>query len=782
MRVGSVGHADTLLGREFAGYELSEHIADGGMSRVYRARRADGQFDREVAVKISVASLLDERLRERFLQEQQILAGLNHPCIAQLYDAGISVEGWPFIVMELVDGTPIDRFCADVDIDRKVDLLIRVCDALTFAHARLVVHRDIKPGNVLVTRDGEPKLLDFGIAKLLSANASATQVPSLTPRYASPEQLLGQPASVASDVYQVGLLLAEVLHRELVEPPGSLAVAVRRATAGAPTVVNREIGKRLPRELVNIVEKCISPDPVDRYAEVSDVREDFVLYLRGFPVSASGYGRVYRARKFVARNRLALVSATLAATAFVASGVWYLAEVNAARDRAELEAATSSQVTEFLVGLFRSSAPSQRRGEDLTAGQLLERGLERINELDGSPLVHAQLQSALGSVYLDLGDLQTARNLTEHALAVQRRELGEMHPSALATLKNLAAVALLEGALDEAQRLYEEALELHAHSLGDLHEETLDARRGLGSVFRDRGEFAKSADIQEEVVEGYRALGQYESSNGINAITGLAVSTIQAGDPQAAIPYFEEALRLSREVLGPNHPRTISAINNMAVTYQEIGRPAQAVPYSLEAYRSANKVYGNEHHLTIRTAANHSNALREAGQVNEARPFAEQAYEKAIANLPTNHGATDFAITEMGQIELASGNFARAEALFAELLEIEREHLGEAHMYTIGTQLKLASAMAAQDRVNEAAALVEEAVALMHETQGPEHPETLMAEKQLARLRMQQGEIAEARELVQRVLPGLIEHFGEEARQVRETRDLLNDLRSRTDI
>ncbi len=442
-----------VLGREFSGYELCAHIADGGMSRVFRARRVDGRFERDVAVKISPASVGDGALRERFLQEQQILASLNHPYIAQLYDAGISEEGWPYIVMELIDGTPIDQYCTNANLTKKIALMVKICSALSFAHTQLVVHRDIKPGNVLVTSEGEPKLLDFGIAKLLSTDTSMTQTPSLTPRYASPEQLLGQPTGVASDIFQIGLLLAEILNADLIKQPESLSEAIQIAANGIAPALNRGISQSLPKELISIIEQCLRPNPVERYAQVSEVREDLTRYLRGFPVSASGNSRTYRTRKFIRRNMIVLASSAIAAAVFILSGMWYLIEVNDARQRAELEAATSRQVTDFLTDLFRSSAPSQLRGEDLTASQLLERGVERIDqELGDRPMVHAQLQAALGSVYLDLGNYETAKDLLKNAIAVQRQELGEDHPLTLNTLKNLAEVAADAGSLEEAEK------------------------------------------------------------------------------------------------------------------------------------------------------------------------------------------------------------------------------------------------------------------------------------------------------------------------------------------
>jgi len=777
VRERSADDPSSLIGREFSGYGLTSHLADGGMSRVFRARRVDGRFDRDVAVKVSITAPLNDALRDRFLQEQQILAGLNHPGIAQLYDAGVSEEGWPYIVMELVEGLPIDRYSADLGVGSKLRLLVDVCEALSFAHRRLIVHRDIKPGNVLVTRDGQAKLLDFGIARQLTESAATTGALALTPRYASPEQLLGQPAAVASDVYQTGLLLAELLSPELLERPTELGDAIQRASSGAEPVLSRRVGATLPDDLIGIVEQCVRSNPAERYGEISDLRDDLQRYLEGFPVRARGNSRRYRARKFARRNRRLLASAATAAVLFVGSGSWYLLAVTEARNRAEIEAATSREVTEFLAGLFKASSPSEAQGQELTAQQLLARGLERLDEqLADRPRVHARLQSVLGSVYLEVGDYATARDLLAQALKAQRRVLGERHPATIETLRRTASAASSQGALTEAEELYRQVIALAESSFAVDREVLLNARRQLASVLRQQGDFAAAADIQRTIVEDFEAAGRLASLDGIRALTGLAIATMQGGDPPSAIPYFERSLTLSRDTLGSRHPQTLGAINNMGITFQELGRPEEALPYVREAHELSVEVHGADHHRTIFFAINHSNSLRELDRLDEARRLAEPALEAALATLPKTHPATDVAYTGLGQLELAAGNYARAEALLGELLDIERQHLGPQHMYTIGTQLKLASAVEGQGRIDEAAVIVEEAVALMHGTQGPDHQETLLAEKHLAALRAAQGRAEEARNLLLELLPPLSEQLGEQAQQVREVRALLARL------
>ena len=724
-----------LFGRVLGDYEIYAHIADGGMSRVYQARRVDGRFDRDVAVKVSVAGLLDEQFRDRFFQEQQILASLNHPAIAQLYDAGIADEGWPYIVMELVQGVPIDEYCRQISINAKIKLIQEICSALRFAHARLVVHRDIKPANVLVTETGEPKLLDFGIAKLLTTSAAVTQAPSMTPVYASPEQLLGLPASVASDVYQVGLLLAQVLDPKLLNRPTDLMAAIRAASNDAAEILNPQVKRSLPKELVSIVEQCIRAEPEDRYTEVGEIQEDLDRYLRGFPVKASGSSAAYKVRKFVRRNAVYLTTGAAALTAFALSGAWYLSEVNDARNKAQFEAATSREVADFLAGLFSSSSPENLQGADMTAKELLDRGLDRIDEeLADRPKVYAQLQSALGKVYKEIGNYDTAENLLSKAYAMQQRDLGEAHPSTLLTLMQRGSNASLQGDLQEAERIYRKARDLYLETLGPNHMDTLAAYGDLAIIYEHQGQHAAAKNILQEVIDKYRAMDQMNTIEGIKALTRLAVTSAQEGDPLEAIPKFEEALQLSRQLLGPTHIRSIEATNNLGVIYLQSGQLQKSLRYTEQTYKLALKVYGDKHHYSVSAAASHCDTLRQLGLLDEAREAAEYAYTTAKAHLPRFHRATNRAIVELGHVEMASGDYARAESLFLELYQIEQEGFQPDHPFIITTQLSIASAIAAQDRVDEAIDLVSKAVAALQRTQGPDHEKTLAAEKQLAEL------------------------------------------------
>ena len=258
-----------LRGRVIAGYKVGEVVGVGGMGCVLRATRAEGDFDREAAIKVVAASHHTSELARRFRLEVRILAKLTHPSIAQLYDAGVTEEGWPYLIMEYVDGQPIDEYVQQHNLRRseRLELVKQVIDAVQFAHSHLIVHRDIKPSNILVGPDGNPKLLDFGIAKLLEDDSDdATRVRAMTPQYASPEQLLDQPISTASDIYQLGLLIAMIVGGGLPTDGETLPEAIQRCAEGRLLTLPDRMRRSLPAELVLVIEQCLRVDPSERYA------------------------------------------------------------------------------------------------------------------------------------------------------------------------------------------------------------------------------------------------------------------------------------------------------------------------------------------------------------------------------------------------------------------------------------------------------------------------------------------------------------------------------------
>jgi eukaryotic-like serine/threonine-protein kinase len=537
-------------GRRLGAYRLLRQIGQGGMGAVYLAERADQQFEKRVAIKLLPLGLSTGAARERFLAERQILAQLEHPGIARLLDAGIAEDGTPFFVMEYVEGEPIDRYCEwrGLGIAGRVDLFLQVCAAVEYAHRNLVVHRDLKPGNILVTPAATVKLLDFGIAKVLDAGPmSGTTITTqrvgraMTPAYASPEQVRGETITTATDVYALGVLLYHLLAgcppydvqglsptdlervictlEPIAPSAAAMTCAAQSGTAAprAPDAATRR-AHRLRGDLDTIVLMALRKEPERRYRSAAALADDLVLHRQGRPVAARPNRFAYRAGKF-ARRRPGILAVAVAALLIVAGFGSLLAahaerleaernvarveasraeeardraeaertraadaqalaeeernrarseferaeaeadralaaerssrsaqqQAEANRDRAEMEVVKAEQITEFLVGLFEAFDPADSRGENLSARELLERGVAQAERLTGDPQAQANLFEGLDRVHRSLGLYPQAFTLAERSLTLRRGLVGEEHPHVAASLHNLAEVSRLQG-------------------------------------------------------------------------------------------------------------------------------------------------------------------------------------------------------------------------------------------------------------------------------------------------------------------------------------------------
>ncbi|MCH9646866.1 MAG: serine/threonine protein kinase [Deltaproteobacteria bacterium] len=462
-------------GTQLGPYQLLEEIGRGGMAVVYRAQRVDQTFVRQVAIKVLELDLRKET-RDRFEQERQILATLSHPNLATVYDAGVTAGNQPYLVMELVEGEPIDRYCnrRSHPLKERLQLILEVIAAVDHAHRHLVVHRDLKPSNILVTGKGRVKLLDFGIAKLLRDEAMAIDIPSvvpetrsvmrvLTPEFASPEQILGKPITTASDVYQLGLLLFLLLTGEragngidLVEqissrapgrifprPSGVAKIKASEAAHEAPGVRisgldQPKLRRQLAGDLDAIVLKALRPEPEERFGSVTDLARDLNAFLEGRAVAARTGNRRYRLRKFVHRHLFDLAAAAVVLIVLAGLIGGFTLRLQEERNLARREAERAQQVTHFMRGLFEARRPLDSAAEAAVAEKILDRGVRRAeDELGDQPELYAAVMEMIGESYSSLGVQDEALRLLEAALRQKKETYGADH---VATAKAMTAV------------------------------------------------------------------------------------------------------------------------------------------------------------------------------------------------------------------------------------------------------------------------------------------------------------------------------------------------------
>ncbi|MGH7629997.1 MAG: protein kinase domain-containing protein [Gemmatimonadales bacterium] len=602
-------------------YRVVATIGRGGMGAVYLAERADDQYRKRVALKLLPGwSAGDEHRVRRFLDERQILAGLEHPDIARLLDGGITPDGLPWFAMEYVEGVPIDRHCDErgLPIERRLDLFRRVCAAVQYAHRNLVVHRDLKPSNILVSGDGAVKLLDFGIAKLLGGEAASrpaelTQPDEriMTPLYASPEQIRGDPISTASDVYALGVLLYQLLTGRhpwrlstyqphdvaraiLEQEPERPSVAVLHAggvpgrdlpsatpeqVATARGSTPAKLGRRLRGDLDAIVLKAMEKDPRHRYGSAEQLEADARRYLAGVPVAARPANRRYLARKFLRRHRLG-VSAT-AGVAMLVLGFTAITMVQSVRIRRQSEEIAAERdraegMVRSLSTVFRQSVPSPAEGRGVTSREVLDSSAALVErDLSVQPGTRARLLLEMGRVYHELGVGDRARDLLEASVVLWRRSAEDPREFA-STLGALGAVLLERGELEGAERAYQEALALRRNTLGARHSDVARTLNGLAAVRLAQRRFPEAEALSRSALTIDRRQTGDSRVDVAESLRGVARARLAAGDYAEAARLFAEALSLLREGLPEEHRDIAGTTLDLATALRGKGEIAVA--------------------------------------------------------------------------------------------------------------------------------------------------------------------------------------------------------------
>lgn len=689
---------DPDAGRLVGPWRLLRAIGAGGMGRVYQGERADRAFTKQVAVKLLHAGLDTEDILRRFRHERQVLAALEHPGIARLIDGGAAADGAPYLVMEFVDGIPIDRFADErgLTIAERLALFGRVCEAVQYAHSQLVIHRDLKPSNILVTPTGEVKLLDFGIAKVLAGaegdgTITLADTRAMTPRYASPEQIQGEATSTATDIYSLGVVLYELLtasspfgseersrstsERTLASPQRpSAAAALGDSVVAAREGGPRRLARRLAGDLDNIVLMAIRREPERRYGSVEQLADDLRRHLERFPVRARPDTFAYRLRSFGRRHALGIAAAASLLGLLLAFSVLLavqLRQTRAARDRAHQEAAVARQTADFLEGLFRVSNPSEARGRTITAREILDRGAQRIEaDLAEQPQVQGRLLRTIGSVYANLGLHADARPRLERAVALLASPPAADPLELAAALDALANLLRMEGDTRGALARAEEALGLRERALG-AEQLSIAASLNNVAILRTRiGDFEGARTLLTRAVAIRERVEGPEDPDLAVPLYTLANIEFARADYAAARPLYARTLRIWTATLGEDHPRVAAALASLAQIASEEGRHAEAESLQLRVLDITISVYGPEHDETGAALANLALGRKNAGDLAGAHEPAARAVAVLERALGPDHEKVAAALLTLGGLEAASGEPARAEQRYRRAIAI----------------------------------------------------------------------------------------------------------------
>jgi serine/threonine protein kinase/tetratricopeptide (TPR) repeat protein len=781
-------------GQRIGPYTIVREIERGGMGIVFLARRTDGQYDRDVALKVIQNPFEDERQRDRFLGERQIVARLSHPGIAKLFDGGVTTQGLPYFTMEYVDGVPIDAYCDErrLDIAARVRLFTQVCGAVAAAHRGLIVHRDLKPGNVLVTPDGEVKLIDFGIAKALDATSDATCTGGIlfTPDYASPEQVRGEPVTTASDVYSLGALLYQVLtgakpHRFTSRTPSDIERTICEHEPPRPSAVIAALGRetdeaerdrianarrtrpdrlvrRLKGDLDTIVMKTLHKDPSRRYASVDLLLQDLENHLSGHPVLARPDSVLYSAWKFTARHRVTVLAAAvmvISLTVGLAAAMIQARRADAERavaaaerDRARAEAARVTSVSRLLTGIFSLANPSQGRGDTITARDLLDRGAKRIDtELAGDPATQADLFAAVGQVYFNLALFEDAEKVQQRALGLREAAHGSASREVADSLHDLASVQLVRGRYDVAEAGFRKALALRQQLQADPSA-TAATLQGLGEALSEVDRHADAEPILREALALRRKVSA-PPQDMIATLNALALTLHRKGGYAEAEDLFRDAADRGRSASAPITPARVSSVLNLALIVHRFDRNAvEAEPLYKEALALARTLYPNDHPDVATCLSEYARGMREQGRVQEAEAMTRDALAMWQRLYGPKHREVMISTQTLAGIIAQRGRAPEAERLYREALAMGLSLFGESHLLVLGARSAYAAFLEGRGRLDEARAEREAELAAATRQFGESHAVVARAVAALGRHALDRGEVKAAEELFRRAL------------------------------
>ena len=761
----------TLLNTRIGPHRLIRLLGRGGMGDVFLAERDDGQFRHSVALKLARPGLEITESVARFRAERQILAHLTHPNIATLLDGGITEDDRPYLVMQYVDGCPIDEFCDQnrLSIEERLHLFHQVCEAVQFAHQNLVVHRDLKPSNILVTEDGTVQLLDFGIAKLLDTAGSdapltrhATQL--MTPEYAAPEQVRSAAITTMTDIYSLGVLLYVLLtgrppyrlaHRSPTEidsiiceriptrPSDALSAALTTTDSGRsgddqdapnpePPSDPKELAaarglslgrlRRILRgDLDKIVLMALRKEPQRRYQSAEALGEDLRRFLEGRPVAAQNDAVGYRLLKFVLRNRLAVATtavsfvilAVLATTMTIQAAriSRHADELELERDRVQREVEKARQVRVLVNDLFKAVDPHS--GEESPAERLEAASRRIIQDLQGQPELQVELMDEVITIYVNLGRYDAARSMAESALTTRRGYFEPTDPLVAKGLARLGETQFLQGRFAEAETSCRASLELLRAS-PDRPTDTARVLVLLSRVLRSTARYEEAIATANEAHEFFQdAFGEIHASTA-EAIYHLAYAKLYVSGPESAVPLFQRALDIRRQALGDQHPDvawTLVSLAQIAYSQQDLDG---AEPLLEEALAIHQERYGEDHPDLSRTR-------NWVGRVYEARHRYEKAeaeYRKVLdsrkRSLGIEHTATAAAMVSVARLLTRRRQFEEAESLLLEALPAAQARLDSGHPATfrvLGSLVDLYDAWGRPQKSEEYGRILKEATA-----------------------------------------------------------------------
>ncbi len=767
-------------------YTIEQELGRGGMAVVYEAVRNFGPMKQRFALKVIKRGADSDEVVSRFNVERQILASLNHPNIARLYDGGVSEDGRPYFAMEYVDGTPIVDYAREQELTvrQRLKLFIEVCSAVQYAHRNLVVHRDLKPSNILVTRDGQPKLLDFGIAKVMESDRDQVRTRTgsfwLTPDYASPEQVRGLNVTTSSDVYGLGVVLYELLtgrrpfvftrrdplelrrmicdtkpekpssavHRDV--PRDKNRTSVARMIDRRPWSPDR-VARELRGDLDTIILKALRKEPERRYESAEALVADIRRHLHGRPVKARPESARYRMEKFVRRNIRPLAVSAAASVLFLGFTVYHTAQVTRERNLAQVQAEKSNQVATFMSGLLGELRPNVSAGGTVRVEEILARGVDKVaRDLIRQPEVQAQLYDLIGSIYEEYGHYDEAVSVLRQAQALNETFHGMESAERARTLAVLGWTLHKQGQTELGAGHLRRALEIQ-RGLPGLDEEVATTLTSLGWIYHDGDEhdraettFRRVLDMRQRI-HGERHLGVAASFGNL----GFVLRT--QGRFEEAETLYRSALRIARG-LNSEHTELAGALHGLGTLLVADGKLDEGAPYIEEGLAMRRRLFGSDHPQVAESLSNLGMLYKDQGRYQEAREALQESLDMRRELFGAEHRTVANSLNLLGWLYYQWGQYEKAEPLMAEATRQYRSVAGERHSSVASALNKLGLIQTELDEFERAEKSLREAADIRREQGGPASRQLNITLTNLAMMHVAQDSLLSAERILSDVL------------------------------
>jgi len=736
-----IKHED-LIGTVIGAYKLTQLLGKGGMGAVYLAERTDGQFKHSVAIKLILAGSSNTEIYTRFVQERQILAGLAHEHITRLYDGGVTKDGVPYLIMEYVDGVSITEYCDQnrLSITERLELFKSVCSAAQYAHKNLIVHRDLKPDNILITRSGEVKIMDFGIAKIVSPEPSATlssddktESPYLSFTNAAPEQLENQPVTTSSDIYALGVLL----HRMIVgvhplpikkktgkqihsiitshqpeEPSkkfGSLSSSTQKQIALNRNCSPNQLKKKLKDDIDAIILKSIRKKPEQRYQTVDDLVHDINRHERNYPVKAVESSKIYMTKKYIARNGTFLTAAAGFFLIAAISVMFYTHQVQKERDLAKMEATKATQVTNFVLDLFKGSDPEVQRGDEVSARDLLDRGIERTSYLTNQPEIQANMLEVLGRILTQLGEFTEAEELLTQAIDIRTELFGESHIQTLSSFEHLGSLLSSRGDLFEAEAILEKALSQRVEMYGLEQAALSEANTELAYVYRRLGKLDEAEQLYQSLIAIYEQNLGPDDPLKLRSISSLGVTLHVQGKLDEAELRYRDVLEKRERLYDTVHPDVAMSMNNLGSLLLNRGQFDEAEELLSKALEMRTSLFGDMHPKVALSSNNMGILKRNTGDFEAAENYFKRALEINTTLFGPNQLQTAINKFSMAELHMLQGNYEKSLELYDASHKIFNTHLPEGSSFIARSSMGVGEALTilGSDNLEDAAYYLE---------------------------------------------------------------------------